>query len=178
MRVAAVEEVLIRSAGPPCAADSVSCGRNAAITFIRPLMLRSIWRCQSSTFSSSIPEMSWTPALLNTRSALPKRSSTCRAACRTASRSVTSVAMAGVVPADERNDGAKGCRHPVVGELAVRYQALAVAGETDQTLFIYGDALASYGILRPTAYGGTRRFNRNMPVSAAGTCRVSGPWCG
>ena len=37
----------------------------------------------------------------------------------------------------ERTDGAKGYRHPVVGDLTVHYQALAVAGETDQTLFIY-----------------------------------------
>lgn len=68
------------------------------MTFIRPLMLRSIWRCQSSTLSSSMPEMSWTPALLNTRSTLPKRSATWSAAVWTAARSVTSTARASAVP--------------------------------------------------------------------------------
>ncbi|OOV21821.1 transcriptional regulator [Streptomyces avermitilis] len=37
----------------------------------------------------------------------------------------------------ERTEGAKGYHHPVVGELTVTYQALALPGESNQTLFIY-----------------------------------------
>ncbi|WP_328862883.1 helix-turn-helix domain-containing protein [Streptomyces sp. NBC_00306] len=38
---------------------------------------------------------------------------------------------------NERTEGAKGYHHPVVGDLAVTYQALMLPGNTDQTLFIY-----------------------------------------
>lgn len=37
----------------------------------------------------------------------------------------------------ERADGTKAYRHPVVGGLTVSYQALRVAGQEDQTLFVY-----------------------------------------
>ncbi|MFI1338510.1 helix-turn-helix transcriptional regulator [Streptomyces sp. NPDC020845] len=37
----------------------------------------------------------------------------------------------------ERTEGTKGYHHPVVGHLTVSYQAMALAGEEDQTLFIY-----------------------------------------
>ncbi|MFE6409926.1 helix-turn-helix transcriptional regulator [Streptomyces sp. NPDC057837] len=37
----------------------------------------------------------------------------------------------------ERTAGTKGYHHPVVGDLTVTYQAMSVAGEDDQTLFVY-----------------------------------------
>jgi transcriptional regulator with XRE-family HTH domain len=37
----------------------------------------------------------------------------------------------------ERTEGTKGYHHPVVGDLTVTYQALALPGDTDQILFIY-----------------------------------------
>ncbi|MFD9001553.1 helix-turn-helix transcriptional regulator [Streptomyces sp. NPDC059582] len=37
----------------------------------------------------------------------------------------------------ERTEGTKGYHHPVVGDLTVTYQALALPGDGDQTLFIY-----------------------------------------
>ncbi|MET8677195.1 hypothetical protein ABZW18_06275 [Streptomyces sp. NPDC004647] len=37
----------------------------------------------------------------------------------------------------ERTEGTKGYHHPVVGDLTVTYQALALPGGTDQTLFVY-----------------------------------------
>lgn len=37
----------------------------------------------------------------------------------------------------ERRDGIKRLNHPLVGRLDIRYEALAVTGEADQTLFIY-----------------------------------------
>ncbi|MDT0386292.1 helix-turn-helix transcriptional regulator [Streptomyces dubilierae] len=37
----------------------------------------------------------------------------------------------------ERTEGTKTYHHPVVGELTVTYQAMSVAGEEDQTLFVY-----------------------------------------
>lgn len=37
----------------------------------------------------------------------------------------------------ERRDGIKRLDHPLVGRLDIRYEALAVTGEADQTLFIY-----------------------------------------
>lgn len=37
----------------------------------------------------------------------------------------------------ERTEGTKGYHHPVVGNLTVSYQAMALAGEDDQTLFVY-----------------------------------------
>ncbi|GAA3485573.1 transcriptional regulator [Streptomyces yanii] len=37
----------------------------------------------------------------------------------------------------ERTEGTKDYHHPVVGDLTVTYQALALPGDSDQTLFIY-----------------------------------------
>ncbi|OXS34479.1 helix-turn-helix transcriptional regulator [Streptomyces sp. XY006] len=37
----------------------------------------------------------------------------------------------------ERTEGTKGYHHPVVGDLTITYQAMSVAGEEDQTLFVY-----------------------------------------
>jgi transcriptional regulator with XRE-family HTH domain len=37
----------------------------------------------------------------------------------------------------ERTEGTKGYHHPVVGDLTVTYQAMSVAGEEDQALFVY-----------------------------------------
>ncbi|MGW2841505.1 helix-turn-helix transcriptional regulator [Streptomyces sp. NPDC001493] len=37
----------------------------------------------------------------------------------------------------ERTEGTKSYHHPVVGDLTVTYQALALPGDSDQTLFIY-----------------------------------------
>jgi hypothetical protein len=69
------------------------------MTFITPVMLRSICRCQSSNLTSSIGEISWTPALLNTRSTGPSSSASCSAAAVTADRSVTSRGRGRAVPA-------------------------------------------------------------------------------
>ncbi|MDQ4105296.1 MAG: hypothetical protein M3186_16860 [Actinomycetota bacterium] len=37
----------------------------------------------------------------------------------------------------ERSHGSKWMRHPVVGELEIRYQAMNLPGDPDQTLFVY-----------------------------------------
>lgn len=37
----------------------------------------------------------------------------------------------------ERADGTKAYHHPVVGDLTAAYQAIVLAGQDDQTLFIY-----------------------------------------
>ncbi|MGW6456497.1 helix-turn-helix transcriptional regulator [Streptomyces sp. NPDC055078] len=37
----------------------------------------------------------------------------------------------------ERTEGTKGYHHPVAGDLTVTYQALALPGDADQTLFVY-----------------------------------------
>ncbi|MFE0455594.1 helix-turn-helix domain-containing protein [Streptomyces sp. NPDC058914] len=37
----------------------------------------------------------------------------------------------------ERTDGTKAYHHPVVGDLSVSYQAMVLAGQDDQTLFVY-----------------------------------------
>ncbi|WP_043488296.1 MULTISPECIES: helix-turn-helix domain-containing protein [Streptomyces] len=37
----------------------------------------------------------------------------------------------------ERSEGTKGYHHPIAGDLTVAYQALALPGGTDQTLFVY-----------------------------------------
>lgn len=38
---------------------------------------------------------------------------------------------------DERTHGSKRMRHPLVGELTIHYEALALPGDDDQTLFVY-----------------------------------------
>ncbi|MFJ5274484.1 helix-turn-helix transcriptional regulator [Streptomyces sp. NPDC088358] len=43
----------------------------------------------------------------------------------------------------ERTEGTKGYHHPVAGDLTVTYQALALPGDSDQTLFIYSTAPGS-----------------------------------
>ena len=61
----------------------------------------------------------------------------------------------------ERRDGIKRLDHPLVGRLDIRYEALAVTGEPDQTLFIYttepgSESESKLRTLAGWVYGDTR----------------------